>query len=174
VSYPLRKTEPLPIPLTPQPSIGYLMPFLACPFIRLRAKMYSSYESWKQSRDSRGAPTRSVQAPGSTSGRIATIPPKESPPTDGVYSYNQYKRLERATSVKPPSRVGSVRSYQSVLTVEEQVNALEAKVDEMLRAQEEAKRREAQTRELLTAILHKLEPPSSTTDKGKGKEEAKR
>jgi len=127
-------------------------------------KMQASFEEWKKNRDGRGRPSPPRPRAPSVTSRVALAIPSEEPSSSGVYSYNQMKRVEKGPSHRPPSEVGSVRSYRSVMTVEEQVSALERKVDDLITAQKEAAERDRVTQELLADVLRQL-----SVNKGSGK-----
>lgn len=109
--------------------------------------MQSSFASWKRQQGSSKGATSYPAAVTSRVGMAATVEP---PPSDGVYSYNQMKRVTTARSHRPPSEVGTIRSVRSVMTVEEQMGEMERKMDDVLSEQQA-------TREALAAILQKLE-----------------
>lgn len=135
-------------------------------------KMHSTFEEWKQARrgnasSPRSPPSASGRRPPSLTSRVVTPLPTEGQASDGVMSFNQMRRTESTRRHRPPSEVGSVRSLQSVLTVEEQVDALDAKISNTAADVADLRRQSEQTQKLLAAILEEMKKVSSTaTSKG--------
>lgn len=102
--------------------------------------MITTFDQWKKGK---GGPagTSTPKGPSSSSGhRAVTSPAPQERVTGGVLSYSQMTRMARNPSIKSPSEVGSVRSYRSVMTVEEQVSTLDSKVDALMEANRETQR----------------------------------
>lgn len=132
----------------------------------LISKMLSNFQEWQDKRN-RGKSGREKHQAGP--GTYATFPQSESSPTGGVMSYNQMSRVSQVHG-RPPSVVGSVRSFRSVRTVEERVEQLECTMDSIVKTQEEMNQTQAQILSQLTLIseaLSKKNNPALPTDSGK-------
>lgn len=122
--------------------------------------MHGSYSEWKAKRDLQRRSGTKPASVRSVTSRVKTSQGQQEYTSDGVYTFNQMQRAEREKKGRPASEVGSVRSVQSVMTVEEQVNTLERKVDQL---EETLTSHEI----LLRKILERLPEPSSSPKKGK-------
>lgn len=138
------------------------MPFSLSTLRTQLRKMQSTFAQWQEKRANRGpsSSSRAVERTPSVSSRVATTPRPPGSASDGILSFSQMQRSNRPPSRRPPSEVGSVRSVRSVMTVEEQVNDLEQKVDQLMAAQEAAAVREEQTQRLLEELLKRTPAPS--------------
>lgn len=125
----------------------------------------SSYAQWKAERDQkRGKPTTASSVRGPSS-RVETSRQSAEHTQDGVYSFNQMKRVERERKGRPASEVGSIRSFQSVMTVEEQVNSLEKTVETIEERMGEQEKQLTQQNQLLMEILRRLPESASASKK---------
>lgn len=120
--------------------------------IRVIRKMLSGYQEWVEKKGGRMDGQGKGKHPARPM-RVSTVQTREPAPSGGVMSYNQMRRLS-SSGARPPSEVGSIRSFRSVQTVEEQVNQLEEKVQDLAATQQEM---DAKLNQILT-ILTKTEP----------------
>lgn len=140
-----------------------------CNPLRLLSKMFTSFEEWKKVREGRAPAPAGPPPSRSISTRAALKARVEPGSTDDVLSFNQMKRQATMTKGRPTSEIGSIRSYQSVATVEEQVMDLESRVDKLTRAQEAASLQQAETQALLREILQRMEGASSSAQSSQKK-----
>lgn len=122
-------------------------------FIYPLIRMLPGYHEWVQRRQGRAPVSTPTNVNPSTS-YVATQPAAEARTSTGVLSYNQMKRLSGGGG-RPPSEVGSIRSFKSVQTVEEQVTQLEETVRKLQLNQEE-------TNDKLDQVLKLLSTQSSS------------
>lgn len=121
---------------------------MGCTVSRLD-KMLPGYQDWVKKR--RGRVTQGggsiIQPIG-----VGSRPPSQLivDPAAGVLSYSQMRRVGGGGN-KPPSEVGSIRSFRSVQTIEEQVDRLEGDVEGLKKAQQETNTKLDQIISLLAA-----------------------
>lgn len=126
------------------------------PYWWRRLTMLSNYKEW-QAQQRQGGRDKEKGKEGVRLPKAKVIPRDSSLPTDGVMSYNQMRRVSTG-GVRPPSEVGSVRSFRSVLTVEDQVNMLEDKVQGIV---ENQKKMDAKIDQILALLATKEAPPKA-------------
>jgi len=131
------------------------------PFI---LKMHSTFDEWKKRREGRAGGGSTKGGKGPVTSRVKTFPEGQPESSSGVQSYNQMMRVARERGARPPSEVGSVRSYRSVMTVEEQVGEVERQLEEVKEDIQEMKAQAAETHALLKQLIAAQEQ-----GKGKGK-----
>lgn len=130
-------------------------------FIRsLIAMLHSSYSEWKAAKDGK----RRIPAPLSPTkeDRMSTTIEARGPftPTGGVDSFSSMMRAEQRSGYRPPSQVGSVRSFRSIRTTEEEIDALTQRV-------ERTEQREREISDKLDQVLALLSQSSITPKDGK-------
>jgi hypothetical protein len=119
----------------------------------LLCNMHSSFSEWKKRRDTRGAGDKPSSQAGPNTSRVKTFPERGPESLSGVQSFGQMVRTSQERKGRPASEVGSVRSYRSVMTVEEQVTEVERQVKEMKEELEEMKAKTEETNTLLKEFL---------------------
>lgn len=115
--------------------------------------MLSGYKEWAEKRG-QSAKVNPVPRRANTVKQPTTVKSIEAIPTGGVLSYNQMKRINSG-GARPPSEVGSIRSFRSVQTVEEQVGKLENQVQELAEAQQQMETKIDQILSLLSGSQEK-------------------
>jgi len=115
--------------------------------------MQTTFEEWRGARPT--ASGRATRPPAPAQHGTAVVGSPVELPSDRVYSFAQMKRLEAVARPdgqrRPPSVVGSVKSFRSVITTEEQVAALDRQVSKMADRQKHMEAKLEQILELLKA-----------------------
>lgn len=98
--------------------------------------MLTNYQDWQKKRNE-GVRGKGKDRARPAEGRPQIIPKESQGGASGVLSYNQMKRMSAGGSIRAPSEVGSIRSFRSVQTIEEQVSQLEDRVQGLADNQKE-------------------------------------
>jgi hypothetical protein len=129
---------------------------------RLLISMLPGFKEWSERKDG-GKKGYTASRGGGDRKKMGTVPLPEAAPSGGVLSYNQARRMSQGKN-KAPSEVGSIRSYRSVLTTEEQIRSLEEQVSDLSQQQQDTK---LMVEKILAIMTSKAEAQTTPTASAK-------
>lgn len=104
---------------------------------RLLTMITTSFNDWKKSREARSGSGAKQTAPRTQDRPLSFVGKYPTSTTGGVDSFNSMKRAEKGKEFRPPSEVGSVRSFRSIATTEEQIEGMEQRLNKVEEGQNE-------------------------------------
>lgn len=122
--------------------------------LSLFSKMHRTFQEWQNQKDRARNERKGKTYDRTTTSRVHTTHPTYPVGSDGIASLNQVMRESQLSQRRPASEVGSIRSFRSVMTVEEQVGTLERKVEELETKIDSVQAQSEKTNQLLVELLN--------------------